>query len=196
MKRIFMTIALVFAVSPLLADAESGEGVFGVDLGFSWGHFYISPFPDALGANLGIHYEPPLTQELNLVVGARYNFLYWADKAGNKEETMIYHFPQAGIGIKYLFDVYNIIPYMGVGFTFNVNAYDPNDTYNINHNRGAGVRFAPGVYFDLGADIYTSDEFSVGFNLRYDWTFDYLYSESKVPNLFSFNMRLNFLTIN
>ncbi len=196
MKKLMIVIGFLFACAPLFADAESGEGFLGIDLGFSWGHFYYSPFPDALGANLGIHYEPPLTEELNLVVGARYNFLYWTETIDGKEENMMYHLPQAGIGIKFLFDVYNIIPYMGTGFTFNVNAYDPNDTYAARHNRTAGVRFAPGLYFDLGADIYTSDDFSVGFNVRYDWILDYIYKDIKIPNLFSFNMRLNFLTLN
>lgn len=196
MSTRLMIVALLFVTAPLFAGAEDGEGCFGVDLGFSWGHFYYSPFPDAMGANVGLHYEPPLTKELNLVVGARYHFLYWSDTYDGKEENMMYHLPQAGVGIKFLFDVYNILPYMGTGFTFNVNAYDPNDAFAARRDRPAGVRFAPGIYFDLGADIYTSDDFSVGLDMRYDWILDYLYKDIKIPNLFSFNLRLNFLTLN
>lgn len=196
MRKIVLVAAFLLAAAPLFADSDGGEGCLGVDLGFSWGHYYYSPFPDAMGANIGLHYEPPLTKELNLVVGARYNFLYWSDTYDGKEENMVYHLPQAGVGIKFLFDVYNILPYMGVGFTFNVNAYDPNDAFAARRDRPAGVRFAPGVYFDLGADIYTGDDFSVGFDLRYDWILDYLYKDIKIPNLFSFNLRLNFLTLN
>jgi len=189
-----MFLVLVLVCTSLFAGEESGEGMFGIDFGFSFGHFYTSPFPDAMGANIGLHYEPPITKELNLVVGARYNLLYWVETHNSTEENMLYHVPQAGIGVKFLFDVYNILPYMGIGFTFNLNAYDPNDAYGGRHNQPAGIRFAPGIYLDLGADIYTSDDFSVGFNARYDWVFDYIYDDTKIPNLFSFNLRINFLT--
>jgi len=110
------------------------------------------------------------------------------------EENMVYHMPQLGVGVKFLFDVHHILPYLGAGFTLNLNAYDPNSAYGGRHNQPAGVRFAPGLYFDVGADIYVSDDLSVGFDARYDWVLDYLYDDIKIPNLFSFNMRINFLT--
>jgi outer membrane protein W len=141
---------------------------------------------------LGFHYEPPLTEVLNLTVTAKYHFLYWAE---NKEE-MMYHLPQASVGVKFLMDVYTILPFIGGGVSFNLNAYRPNDAFSKRTYYDAGIRFAPGVYFDLGADIYVSDEFGVGFNVRYDWVIDYFYSDPKIPNLLCLNMRLNFMTLN
>jgi hypothetical protein len=197
MKRIALILIAVcwFGVMQAEESSSDGEGLLGVDVGFSWGHFYGSPFPDALGANIGFHYEPALTQELNLVVAAKYHAMYWADNDGVAEESIMYHLPQIGVGIKFLLDTNNILPFIGTGFTMNINAYDPNSYFGGKRNHPAGVRFAPGIYLDLGVDIYTSDDLSVGFNARYDWVLDYLYDDSKIPNIFSLNMRINFMTL-
>lgn len=197
MKRIALIIGMIlcFGFAQAEESSSNGEGFLGFDIGFAWGHFYDAPFPDAMGASIGFHYEPPLTQELNLVVAAKYNAMYWADHDGVAEEAILYHMPQAGVGVKFLMDVNNILPFLGAGFTMNVNAYDPNSYFGGKRNFPAGVRFAPGLYFDLGVDFYTGDDFAVGFDARYDWVFDYLYDDSKIPNIFSFNMRINFMTI-
>lgn len=197
MKRIALALFTIFFFGLAQAETSSsdGEGFLGFDIGFAWGHFYDSPFPDAMGASFGFHYEPPLTQELNLVVAAKYNALYWADHDGVAEESIVYHLPQAGVGVKYLFDAGNVVPFLGAGITMNINAYDPNSYFGGKRNFPAGVRFAPGIYFDFGADIYTGDDFAIGFNARYDWVLDYLYDDSKIPNLFSLNMRINFMTL-
>ncbi len=197
MKQIALVLVAVcwFGLAQAEESSGDGEGFLGVDIGFSFGHFYDSPFPDAMGANIGFHYEPPLTQELNLVVAAKYHAMYWAEKRGTLNEAILYHLPQAGVGVKYLFDAGKILPFLGAGVTMNVNAYDPNTDFAGSRNYPAGVRFAPGIYFDLGVDIYTGDDFAVGFNARYDWIFDYLYDDSKIPNIFSFNMRINFMTL-
>ena len=119
MKRIALILVAVcwFGLAQAEESSGDGEGFLGVDIGFSWGHFYGSPFPDALGANIGFHYEPALTQELNLVVAAKYHAMYWADNDGTAEENILYHLPQAGVGVKYLIDAGKILPFFGAGFT-------------------------------------------------------------------------------
>ncbi len=194
MKRIMVVLAVLLFSG--IAAAQEAEGVLGVDIGYSFGHYYTdNSFKNANGANLGFHYEPPLTDVLNLVVGAKYHFLYQSENVGGADAVQMLHIPQASVGVKFLMDVYTILPYMGGGVSLNLAVYDITEGGSRIDGVPA-VRFAPGLYFDLGADIYVSDDMSIGFNARYDWTFDYLLDTVKVPNMLTVNMRINFMTIN
>ncbi len=174
MKKILLMILVIFSAINLYA--QQAEGTFGIDGGYTAFLPYMDGVDTYNGFNVGIHYEPPLMERLNLVVSARSNF--------HMEDGYNYYLPEITVGSKFLMDVYTVLPYMewGIGAAMGIAVPDEGDSVK---------EFGIALNAGLGADYYVSDDFSMGIALRYDHIFN-----NDIPDTFTLNIRVNFITLN
>jgi hypothetical protein len=111
-----------------------------------------------LGASLGAHYAYGLNDAFNLMIEGSYSLVALDQTADSKKTPQTYPawLANADIGISYVFDVLQWVPYAGllVG------------GYGLSGGTIPGVKFLPGAAIAIGCDYRLSPDLSVGIAAR------------------------------
>ena len=151
------------AVSLAIASASSSAGAverehhLGLDAG--GGLLVIgNKSTKDLGGSLGAHYTYGLNDTFNLMVEASYSLVALDQTADSKKTPSTYPawLANADVGIGYVFDVLQWVPYAGllVG------------GYGLSGGTIPGVKFLPGAAIALGLDYRLNPALSVGVAVR------------------------------
>jgi len=185
MKKIILLSIFILLFSSL--SAAQPEGTMGVDFGYlhGWSPSGDDKHVTSEGGNIGFHYEPPVSERFNISVSARVGYLYSEMDEGVKVESSMI-LPSLTAGSKFLLDMYQVIPYFGWG----VGGYMNIASVSTDGDSDSKAYFGFGGHVELGSDLYVSDDFSVGMEARFDHVF-----KDEIPDMFMFNLRVNFATL-
>jgi hypothetical protein len=150
------TIALVFAGERPAAAVER-EHHFGADLG--GGLLVIKDkSTNDLGGSVGVHYTYGLSDEFNLMAEGSWSLLALGQEADSKKTPHDYPswLGNADVGIGYVFDVLQWVPYAGVLV----------GGYALSGGTIQNVKVLLGAEVALGLDYRLSPTFSIGVAAR------------------------------
>jgi|CZKU01.1.fsa_nt_gi hypothetical protein len=117
-----------------------------------------------IGASLGAHYTYGLNDTFNLMVEASYSLVALDQTADSKKTPPTYPawLANADVGIGYVFDVLQWVPYAGVLI----------GGYGLSGGTIPGVKILPGAEIALGLDYRLSSSMAVGVALRQHFVSD------------------------